>query len=145
MSYRKTSHAIYDLKYHLVWITKYRKPVLRGQIGLRLRDLLRQTCETLDVYIEKGHIAVDHVHLLVSVPPMVSVSALVQRLKGRSSRRMLDEFGELKRQFWGQHLWARGYFAASSGNVTDEIIAQYIENQGKDVPSDDQDFRVGEL
>ena len=145
MSYRKTSHAIYDLKYHLVWITKYRKPVLRGQIGLRLRDLLRQTCETLDVYIEKGHIAVDHVHLLVSVPPMVSVSALVQRLKGRSSRRMLDEFGELKRQFWGQHLWARGYFAASSGNVTDEIIAQYIENQGKDTPSDDQDFRVGEL
>ena len=145
MSYRKTSHAVYDLKYHLVWITKYRKPVLRGQIGLRLRDLLRQTCETLDVYIEKGHVAVDHVHLLVSVPPMVSVSDLVQRLKGRSSRRMLDEFGELKRQFWGQHLWARGYFAASSGNVTDEIIAQYIENQGKELPDDDQDFRVGEL
>ena len=145
MSYRKTSHAVYDLKYHLVWITKYRKPVLRGQIGLRLRDLLRQTCETLDVYIEKGHVAVDHVHLLVSVPPMVSVSDLVQRLKGRSSRRMLDEFGELKRQFWGQHLWARGYFAASTGNVTDEIIAQYIENQGKELPDDDQDFRVGEL
>jgi putative transposase len=145
MSYRKTSHAVYDLKSHLVWITKYRKPVLRGQIGLRLRDLLRQTCETLDVYIEKGHVAVDHVHLLVSVPPMVSVSDLVQRLKGRSSRRMLDEFGELKRQFWGQHLWARGYFAASSGNVTDEIIAQYIENQGKELPDDDQDFRVGEL
>lgn len=145
MSYRKTSHAVYDLKYHLVWITKYRKPVLRGQIGLRVRDLLRQTCEALDVYIEKGHVAVDHVHLLVSVPPMVSVSDLVQRLKGRSSRRMLDEFGELKRQFWGQHLWARGYFAASTGNVTDEIIAQYIETQGKDLPEDDQDFRVGEL
>lgn len=145
MSYRKTSHAVYDLKYHLVWITKYRKPVLRGQIGLRVRDLLRQTCEALDVYIEKGHVAVDHVHLLVSVPPMVSVSGLVQRLKGRSSRRMLDEFGELKRQFWGQHLWARGYFAASTGNVTDEIIAQYIETQGKDLPEDDQDFRVGEL
>ena len=145
MSYRKTSHAVYDLKYHLVWITKYRKPVLRGQIGLRVRDLLRQTCETLDVYIEKGHVAVDHVHLLVSVPPMVSVSDLVQRLKGRSSRRMLDEFSELKRQFWGQHLWARGYFAASTGNVTDEIIAQYIENQGEALPEDDQDFRVGEL
>lgn len=145
MSYRKTSHAVYDLKYHLVWITKYRKQVLRGQIGLRLRDLLRQTCETLDVYIEKGHVAVDHVHLLVSVPPMVSVSELVQRLKGRSSRRMLDEFGELKRQFWGQPLWARGYFAASSGSVTDEVIAQYIKNQGKELPNDDQDFRVGEL
>ena len=145
MSYRKTSHAVYDLKYHLVWITKYRKKVLRGAIGVRLRDLLRQTCTTLDVYIEKGHVAVDHVHLLVSVPPQLAVSDLVQRLKGRSSRRMLDEFSELKREFWGQHLWARGYFAASSGNVTDEIIAQYIENQGKEAPTDDQDFRVGEL
>jgi len=124
MSNRKTSHAVYALKYHLVWITKYRKPVLRGQLGLRVRELIRPTCETLDVYLEKGHIAIDHVHLLVSVPPMVSVSELVQRLKGRSSRRMLEEFGELKRQFWGQHLWARGYLAASSGNVTDEVIAQ---------------------
>ena len=145
MSYRKTSHAVYDLKYHIVWITKYRKKVLRGEIGLRLRELLRQTCATLEVYIEKGHVAVDHVHLLVSVPPRLSVSDLMQRLKGRSSRKLLEEFGELKRQFWGQHLWARGYFAASSGNVTDEIIAQYIENQGKESPSDDQDFRVGEL
>jgi putative transposase len=145
MSYRKTSHAVYDLKYHVVWITKYRKPVLRGEIGKRLRDLIRQTCDTLEVYIETGHIAVDHVHLLLSVPPHRSVSDLLQRLKGRSSRRMLDEFSELKKQFWGQHLWARGYFAASSGNVTDEIIRQYIESQGEDFPSDDKNFRVGEL
>jgi len=145
MSYRKTSHAIYDLKYHVVWVTKYRKPVLRGELGKRLRDLIRQTCETLEVYIESGHIAADHVHLLVSVPPNLSVSDLMQRLKGRSSRKMLDEFGELKKQFWGQHLWARGYFAASSGNVTDEIIKQYIESQGEDFPSADKDFRVGEL
>jgi len=145
MSYRKTSHAIYDLKYHLVWITKYRKPVLRGEIGKRLRELIRQTCDTLEVYIETGHIAPDHVHLLLSVPPNVSVSDLLQRLKGRSSRRMLDEFGELKKQFWGQHLWARGYFAASTGNVTDEIIKQYIESQGEDFPADDKDFRVSEL
>jgi putative transposase len=67
---------------------------------------------------------VDHVHLLLSVPPNISVNDLVQRLKGRSSRKMLDEFGELRRQFWGQQLWARGYFVASSGNVTDEVIAQ---------------------
>lgn len=107
MRYRKTSHAVYDLKYHLVWITKYRKPVLRGEIGKRLPELIRQTCDTLEVYIEKGRIAPDHVHLLSSVPPNVSVSDLLQRLKGRSSRRTLDEFGELKKQFWGQHLWAR--------------------------------------
>src|SRR5450759_1524745 len=132
MEYRKTSHAVYDLKYHLVWITKYRKPVLRGEIAIRLRELIRQTCQSLDVYIEKGHIATDHIHLLVSVPPYVSVSDLLQNLKGRSSRRMLQEFNELNRQFWGRHLWARGYFAASSGNVTDEIIKQYIESQGQE-------------
>ena len=145
MDYRKTSHAVYDLKYHVVWITKYRKPVLRGEIATRLRELIRQTCGTLDVYIEKGHIATDHIHLLVSVPPHVSVSDLLQHLKGRSSRRLLQEYSELERQFWGKHLWARGYFAASSGNVTDEIIKQYIESQGQSPTTDDTDFRVGEL
>ena len=145
MSYRKTSHAVYDLKHHLVWITKYRKTVLRGEIGLRLRELVRQTCATLDVYILSGHIALDHVHLLVSVPPKVSVSDLMQRIKGRSSRRMLEEFSELSRQFWGRHMWARGYFAASSGNVTDEVIKQYIESQGEKPPSEEDGFSVGEL
>ena len=145
MSYRKTSHSVYDLKYHLVWITKYRKPVLRGEIARRLRELVRQTCATLDAYILSGHIAADHVHLLVSVPPQISVSDLMKRVKGRSSRRMLEEFGELSHQFWGRHLWARGYFAASSGNVTDEIIKQYIESQGKKPPSDDDSFSIGEL
>ena len=143
--YRKGSHTVYDIKYHIVWITKYRKAVLRGEIGLRLRELIRQTCEAQEVYIVKGHVAVDHVHLLLSVPPNIVVSGLVQRLKGRSSQKMLDEFGELRRQFWGQHLWARGYFVASSGNVTDEIIAQYIEMQTKKPQNDNEDFQVGEL
>jgi putative transposase len=143
--YRKGSHTVYDLKYHIVWITKYRKAVLRGEIGVRLRELTRQTCEAQEVYIEKGHIALDQVHLLLSVPPNIAVSDLVQRLKGRSSRKMLDEFGELRRQFWGQHLWARGYFVASSGNVTDEVIAQYIEMQNEKPQNDNEDFQVGEL
>ena len=143
--YRKGSHTVYDIKYHIVWITKYCKAVLRGEIGLRLRELIRQTCEAQEVYIVKGHVAVDHVHLLLSVPPNIAVSDLVQRLKGRSSRKMLDEFGELRRQFWGQHLWARGYFVASSGNVTDEIIAQYIEMQTEKPQNDNEDFQVGEL
>lgn len=146
MSYRKTSHAVYDLKCHVVWITKYRKKVLRGQVAIRLRELVRQTCETLDVYILSGHIAVDHVHLLVSIPTQLSVSDLMQRIKGRSSRKMLEEFGELSRQFWGQHLWARGYFAASSGNVTDEVIRQYIESQGEMLSSDtNEPVGIGEL
>jgi len=143
--YRKGSHTVYDIKYHIVWITKYRKSVLRGEIGLRLRELIRQTCEAEEVYIEKGHIAVDHVHLLLSVPPNIAVSDLVQRLKGRSSRKMLDEYSELRRQFWGQHLWARRYFVASFGNVTDEVIAQYIEMQNEKPKNDNEDFQVGEL
>ena len=111
--------------------------MLRGEVGKQVREAIRQTCATLDVYIVSGHVALDHVHLLVSVPPHLAVSDLVQRLKGRSSRLMLDKFTELKRQFWGRHMWARGYFVASSGNVTDEIIKQYIESQEKNLPTDD--------
>ena len=146
MSYRKTAHSVYDLKYHLVWITKYRKPILRGEIGKRARELLRQTCASLEVYIVKGHVSKDHVHLLVSVPPNLAVSELVKRLKGRSSRLLLEEFGELRKVYWGRHLWACGYFVASSGNVTDEIIAEYIEKQSQLAPEEgDQDFSVEEL
>jgi putative transposase len=144
MSYRKTAHSVYDLKYHLVWITKYRKSVLRGEIALRLRELVRQTCTTLDVQIMSGHVSPDHVHLLVSVPPNVAVSTLVQRLKGRSRRRMLEEFGELSRQCWGRHLWARGYFAVSTGNVTDEIIQQYIKSHGDEPPDGSDNFSIGD-
>ena len=145
MSYRKTAHSVYDLKYHIVWITKYRKPVLRGEIALRVRELVRQTCATLDVQILSGHVSADHVHLLVSVPPSIAISDLVKRLKGRSSRKMLEEFGELSRQFWGRHLWARGYFAVSTGNVTDEVIRQYIESHGKRPSDHDDNFNIDDV
>ena len=143
-NYRKSSHTVYDLKYHLVWITKYRKPVLQGEIGNRLRDIVRELCKAKDIEIIKGHISKEHVHVFVSVPPHISVSDLVQSLKGKSSRKLLMEYKGLNRAFWGRHLWARGYFVASSGNVTDEVIAKYIEQQGKEPI--DGDFRVdGEL
>ena len=136
---------MYDLKCHVVWITKYRKPVLRGEVAVRLRELIRQTCASVEVYILSGHVAADHIHLLLSVPPELAVSELLQRLKGRSSRKLLEEFSELKRQFWGKHIWARGYFVASSGNVTDEIIKQYIESQGQDFPPPGEgNFNIGE-
>jgi len=138
--YRRSSHTVYDLKYHLVWITKYRKPVLKGPIATRLRELIREICKTKDVEILKGHISRDHVHIFVSVPPHLSVSDLLKSIKGKTSRKMLMEFKALSRQFWGRHLWARGYFAASSGNVTDEVVMQYIEQQGKEPP--DGDFKI---
>jgi putative transposase len=145
MSYRKTAHSVYDIKYHVVWITKYRRKVLKGQVGLRLRDLVRQICAANDVIIISGSVQADHVHLLLSVPPKLSVSKLLQLLKGRTSRKMLEEFEGLSREFWGRHLWARGYFAASTGNVTDEIIKQYIESQGKQPPTEQDNFDVEEL
>jgi putative transposase len=145
MSYRKTAHSIYDIKYHVVWAKKYRKPVLRGQVGLRLRELVRQVCAANDVLIISGNVQPDHVHLLVSVPPNLSVSKLMQLVKGRASRKLMQEFEQLNREFWGRHLWARGYFAASTGNVTDEIIKQHIESQGKQPPTEKDNFDVGEL
>ncbi|MBP7508260.1 MAG: IS200/IS605 family transposase [Prolixibacteraceae bacterium] len=143
-NYRKSSHTVYDIKYHIVWITKYRKQILRADIAERLRDLIREICRTNDVEIIKGHISKDHVHLFLSVPPHISVSQLVKFLKGKTSRKLLMEFKTLSRTFWGRHIWARGYFVATSGNVTDEVIMKYIEQQILEPP--DGDFRVdGEL
>ncbi len=141
-NYRKTSHSVYDIKYHFVWITKYRKPLLSGTVATRLRELIREICKTMDIEIIKGHISRDHVHLFVSVPPYHSVSNVLKRLKGKTSRRMLSESRMLSKQCWGRHLWARGYFAASSGNVTDEVIAQYIEQQSHPERDRDDDFTV---
>ncbi len=142
-NYRKTSHSIYDIKYHIVWITKYRKPILNDDVGQRLRELIRQICTSLDVQILRGHVAKDHVHIMVSVPPYISVSKLVQSIKGRTSRKLLDEYKNLKKAFWGQHLWARGYFAATTGNVTDEVIMKYIEEQDKMERAQKDEFTIG--
>ena len=141
--YRKTSHSIYDIKYHFVWITKYRKPVLFGNVATRLRDLIREICKSMDVEILKGHVSKDHVHLFVSAPPYISVSKMMQLIKGKTSRKLLSENRVLAKQFWGRHLWARGYFVATSGNVTDDVIAKYIELQDVQERARDDDFTIG--
>ena len=139
---RRTAHTRFDIKLHLVWITKYRKTLLRGDVGLRLRQIVRTICAELEVEILKGDVSVDHVHLFVSCPPHVSASYLMQRVKGKSSRRLMQEFGHLNKACCGRHLWARGFFVASSGNVTDEVIMEYIRTQ--ETTKDDDDFRVTE-
>lgn len=140
--YRKGSHSVYDLKVHIVWITKYRKPVLFGDVAVRLRDLIREICRTMEVDILKGHVSKDHVHLFVSIPPQLSVSKLAGRVKEKTSRKLLAENRRLAKEFWGRHLWARGYFAASSGNVTDEVIMQYIAAQDLCERVYDDDFTL---
>ena len=113
-------------------------PVIQDPTDAIVRIDTTTICGT-DVHILKGHVSKDHVHLLVSIPPQVTISRLVQRLKGKTAYKMLQEFAPLRKQFWGRHLWARGYFCCSSGNVTDQVIAEYIANQGKPGP---EDFRV---
>ena len=138
--YKRGSHTIWDCKYHLVWVTKYRYAVLVGDVGLRCRELLREIARSQEMTIYAGSINRDHAHLLIGIPPQLSVSRAVQFLKGKSSHKMLSEFPVLRKRYWGQHLWARGYWVASSGNVTDEVWKKYIEEQKPDEPDDD--FRV---
>ena len=134
--YRKGSHAVYDIKYHFVWVTKYRYRVLQGDVALRLRELLRQGCEANGLKILKGSVGPDHVHMLLSCPTTMSPSQIVQNLKGRSSRLLQEEFPVLKKRYWGQHMWARGYFCGTVGEVDQATIAKYIENQGKEENED---------
>ena len=136
---RKGSHSVYQMHVHIVWSTKYRYAVLKGEVQIRCRDLIRQVCDSMDVRILKGVVSKDHVHLHLSYPPKVSVSELVKRLKGRSARLLLDEFAELKKRYWGQHLWGIGYGAWSTGNITDEMIENYLDHH-KDGPNSEQNF-----
>src|SRR5882724_4269891 len=140
--YRRASPTMYACHYHFVFIPKYRKPILRGEIGLHLRELIREACKAFDIEILQGHIRPDHVHLFLSVPPTLSPSRVMNAIKGRSSNRLMRNFRTLNRTFWGRHLWARGYFVATSGNVTDEVITRYIAEQ--DIETDDADFKVTE-
>ena len=142
-NYRTSSHSRYDFKYHFVWVTKYRKSVLTGAVGQRLRELVREVCRTNDIEILQGAVSRDHVHVLLSCPPNLSPSKIMQYIKGKSSRKLLQEFRHLQKQFWGRHLWAGGYFVASSGNVTDEAIIAYIKQQEGTEPDDGgDDFQV---
>ncbi len=142
LNYRKGAHTLYDLKYHIVWVTKYRKPILTVKRAIRTRDLIREIAQSKNVQILKGHVSKDHIHLFVSVPPTLSIANLVQYLKGKTSRKLLMEDKQLSKTNWGQHLWARGYFATTSGTVTDETIMNYIENQDDDVEDRSDGFTV---
>ena len=140
-AYRKSSHTVFLLQYHFVFTTKYRKPALRGDVAKRVRSLIREICRSNDIEITKGHVGPDHVHLLLNVPPHLAPSKVMQAIKGKTSHHLLQDFRLLRREFWGRHLWSRGYFVVTAGNVTDEVVAEYINNQGAE-PQDD--FKISE-
>jgi putative transposase len=141
--YRKGAHTIYDIQYHLVWVTKYRYKVLRGEMAERTREILRQVCMSRDIKILQGHVSSDHIHMLISCPPTLSPAKIAQYLKGVSSHKLQDEYPSLKKRYWGQHLWARGYFCATVGTVTQEQIMDYIQKHEQEPP--DENFSIDEF
>jgi putative transposase len=128
MAYVRGSHTVYHHRYHIVWVPKYRFKVLHGEVRERVREIIRQVCAEMNVKIINGLLSRDHVHMFVEIPPQVSVSAFVQKAKGRSSRRIQQEFEHIRKRYWGQRFWARGYFCTTSGNITDDVIMRYLEN-----------------
>jgi putative transposase len=139
--YRYGSHTVTRLTVHIVWVTKYRYKVLKGDIQKRCRQLLIQICDTEDVRILGGVVSKDHVHMHVEYPPSVSISEFVKRLKGRSSRLLQREYPELEKRYWGKHFWAIGYGAWSTGNVTEEMVQEYMQHH-KTSPNDKDNFKL---
>jgi len=132
--FRKSSHTVSWLSVHIVWVTKYRYHVLKGDVQVRCRDLLVQICNSENVKILKGVVSKDHVHMHIEYPPSISISNLVKRLKGRTSIMLQKEFPELGKKYWGRHFWAIGFGAWSTGNITDEMVQEYLEHH-KDKPN----------
>ena len=103
MDYRYGSHTVFKIEYHFVWVTKYRYKVLQGDVGQRVRELVRQTCEAFEIRILKGVVSKDHVHILISAPPEMAPSEIMRRIKGRTSSKLFEELPALRKRYWGQH------------------------------------------
>ena len=137
---RKGSHTITRLTVHIVWATKYRYHVLTGAVKPRSRDLIIQDCESLDIEILKGVVSKDHVHVHLEYPPKLSISSIVKQLKGRSSRILQKEFPHLKKRYWGRRFWGKGFGAWSTGNITDEMVQEYLEHHRKPKDNSQDNF-----
>ena len=140
MDYCYGSHTLYKVQYHFVFVMKYRYQALRGEVGLKIRELVHQTCQAFEIEILKGVVSKDHVHLFVSAPPTMAPSEIMRRIKGRSSMKLFQSFPDLKNRYWGRHFWARGYFCVTSGDLTEEMITEYLEHHFE--PKGDDNFRT---
>jgi putative transposase len=139
--YRYGGHTVSRLTVHLVWVTKYRYKVLTGDIQKRCRELLIQVCDTEDIRILSGVVSKDHIHMHIEYPPSVSLSNLLKRMKGRTSRLLQKEYTELSKRYWGKHLWGIGYGAWSTGNITEEIVQEYLKRH-KSSSNDTEEFKL---
>lgn len=137
---RYNGHTVSRLSAHIVWVTKYRKKVLEGDIKIRCRDLLKQICDAEDISILTGVVSQDHVHMLIEYLPSKRISDIVKRLKGRTSKKIQEEFPHLSKIYWGRHFWAIGYGVWSTGNITDELVKEYLKHHGKPEDIDKDNF-----
>ena len=129
-NFKKLAHAVWECKYHLVWCPKYRFQILKGEIGLSAREIIRELCKWRELEIIEGNVQIDHVHLVLWIPPKYSVSTVVGYLKGKSSIKIFDRHTELKKRYWGRHFWARGYCVSTVG-LNEEEIKRYVRWQLK--------------
>ena len=135
MEYRTGSHTKYKIEYHFVWVTKYRYQILQGDVAERVRELVRQTCGIFEIEIIRGVVSKDHVHILVSAPPTMSPSDIMRRIKGRTSSKLFEEYPHLKKRYWGRHFWARGYFCLTAGELTKQMIEEYLAHHFEQKPN----------
>ena len=128
--YYHGAHTTHRNMYHLVWLPKYRKKILQGKIKARLEEYLRECAGVNDWEIQQLNIQLDHVHLMIQIPPSISISKAVQKLKGAASRVLREELPqEVKKMLWGDSFWAEGYFCETVGQCSEETIRNYIKNQ----------------
>ena len=135
--YCKSSHSTYKCEYHFIWVPKYRYQILVDQIKSRLKEILFELCEWLDITLIEGAITSDHVHLYLSVPPKHSPSYVMKILKGKSAEYLRKEFPELCKKYWGMHIWARGYFVSTVG-INSEVVKKYVKEQQEDQIREEQ-------
>ena len=137
--YKRQSHATYDCRYHIVWVTKYRFKVLDKNMEIALKWAIKEICDWKEIDILEGAVMPEHIHLYLQIPPKHSISDTVKWLKGKTAERLFQKFPQLTKQYWGRHLWARGYFVSTIG-ITDTIIREYIQHQRQDEISDFNDL-----
>jgi len=129
--YETLNHTTWDCKYHIVFIPKYRRKVLYKELRQPLGEVFRRLAAQKEAKVEEGHMLVDHVHMLLSIPPKLAVSNVVGYIKGKSAIYLARTYGERKRNFVGQNFWARGYFVSTVGR-DEKAIREYIQNQEKE-------------
>ena len=130
MGIKRAKHAVYDLKYHMVWIPKYRKQVLDKEISDYIKEIFQRIAEEYEFNIDTMEVMVDHVHIFLEVPPKYSPADVVRIMKSISAREVFKKYTKLRKQFWSGELWNDGYFVRSVGDkVTADIIRKYIEYQ----------------